>query len=242
MAIIGSNFIVIEHTWTEFKAILASKSLPLQSDTVGSKRELFALDGPVVYRTNLYTGKVPQGPITQAQNDTDLAEFVADYEPSENGVLQRRAADGSVVTKSDPGTSTDDPHLYAQQFSQEDASEQVYSFEIAGNTPTTDLTGKALFGVRVQIKGAEIGDTIGVRIVSDGNYPNPAPPPDFLPEDTLLQTFGEANAPQNGGGFIPWEIRFGTAKSLPSNAKLQFCYDAVTAAKRDILVDWMMQE
>ncbi len=74
--------------WTDFKAFVTSKSLPVQYDDDGMIYTIYAIDGLIVYQTVIWQGEVPESLVTagysQAQNDADKADFVANYLPTAN--------------------------------------------------------------------------------------------------------------------------------------------------------------
>lgn len=90
MANFGSGFIVVAYSWTQLKTILNTKGLSLQyDDTDASVYQLFAIDQPsIAYVTTIFRGSVPQGIIdggySQAQNDSDKADFETNYKSGSN--------------------------------------------------------------------------------------------------------------------------------------------------------------
>jgi len=83
--LIGSGLIKVRQSWSAFKAIVYAKEMLAQYDDLGSSYEIFAIDGPVVYVTEL----VKDG-------GADVTEFDDDYKPHANKVLSRHQSDGSV--------------------------------------------------------------------------------------------------------------------------------------------------
>lgn len=87
MANFGSNFITISKSWTGLKEVLSSKGLLLQYDETAEVYELFAIDAVIAYVATIYKGTVPDGVQTsysQGQNDSDKADFEANFQPAAN--------------------------------------------------------------------------------------------------------------------------------------------------------------
>lgn len=80
--------VTISNTWTNFKSIITSKTLPIQYDDDGITYTIFAIDDPMIYICTIWKGTVPSGVIdggySQAQNDTDESDFETNYKPSAN--------------------------------------------------------------------------------------------------------------------------------------------------------------
>jgi hypothetical protein len=171
---------------------------------------------------------------TDTAHSIDAAKtYRAKEEITETG---RLTPDGAVAMKIDPGTADTDPKFYPYNLTVADA-EPVY-------LDLTDLTpGRRIQGVLFQVKGAKFGDKLDVLFASDGTFPNPAPPPENLPENTPLQSFGPINAPLNGGSpFIQREIMFNTSKPIPPGVKVRFCYDATDADPREVTIDCLAHQ
>lgn len=98
MATFGTSFITISKFWTDFKAVVSSKSLSMQYDETSDAYELFALDGSIAYVSTIYKGTVPSGVVpdySQAQNDSDKTDFQNNFQSLAN---QRMTVPvGSVV-------------------------------------------------------------------------------------------------------------------------------------------------
>lgn len=89
MATFGSNFILVDVTWTQLKSLLELKGMSLQYDATNPNFiQLFAIDaGSVVYLAYVYTGTLPASiaqTYSQAQNNIDLADFQDNYELGAN--------------------------------------------------------------------------------------------------------------------------------------------------------------
>ena len=91
MATFGSNFIIIDQTWTQLKAIVWRKGLSLQYDTLTDRYQVFALDGPLVYLANVYFGTLSDSIVasgyTQFQSNADLADFTTNYQSGVNQLV-----------------------------------------------------------------------------------------------------------------------------------------------------------
>lgn len=84
----GNAFITVMQSWTSFKAIVASKALPVQYDDDGVHYNIFAIDDPIVYLVTLQKGTVPSGGgFDQTQNDANKADFEASWKANANKPL-----------------------------------------------------------------------------------------------------------------------------------------------------------
>jgi hypothetical protein len=82
----GSGLILQESRWTNFKAIaITAKALKVQYEDTGVTFDIFAVDGEVVYRAQIFQGAVPGvTDYTQGQNDSDKSDFTTNYQSSAN--------------------------------------------------------------------------------------------------------------------------------------------------------------
>lgn len=99
----GSAIRLMER-WSDLKATVASKTLLLQSADLGSRYEVFALDGSVVYVSQLVkadqsTENMFDANYTKADNDADVADFEASYLATSNKTLAKREADGRMTVR-----------------------------------------------------------------------------------------------------------------------------------------------
>lgn len=85
--------------WTAFKLIVLPKVLSIQYDQDSVGYTIFAMDGPCVYTTFIWTGTVPDngGDYTQAQNDADKADFETNYKPYANGQILDNELDPRLI-------------------------------------------------------------------------------------------------------------------------------------------------
>jgi len=82
---IGSNFIQIDGTWSEFKFVVAYKTLAMQYVDDSVIYTIFAIDGSIVYITVIYKGTVPvESGISQGTNDANKADFEDNYKSIAN--------------------------------------------------------------------------------------------------------------------------------------------------------------
>jgi hypothetical protein len=79
----------MEISWTQLKAITNSKALRLQSITLGDNYHIKALDGSFLLESILSTD------VTQP----DTADFVTNYLPSANKVIEQQDSDGAVFMR-----------------------------------------------------------------------------------------------------------------------------------------------
>ena len=94
------------YTWTNFKAVVAAKKLLLQYDTQETVvYQIWGYDDPEVHVCIIWQGTVPDSVIagsgyTQAQNDTDKADFVTNYLSQTNLRIDRTDKFGDPVSVS----------------------------------------------------------------------------------------------------------------------------------------------
>lgn len=83
---VNSGFVFKQDQWTEFKnQAVTMRSLPLYYWEDADIYTVYAIDGPILFHTDIYKGTVPTGTdYTQVQNDADKADFVTNYLPTAN--------------------------------------------------------------------------------------------------------------------------------------------------------------
>lgn len=97
----GNAFILINLSWTTFKATVASKAMAVQYDDDGTVYTIFAIDNPIVYQVTLYKGTVPDSPTwNQAQNDSDKLDFETNYKSLSNKPLDMATTISGSMTGS----------------------------------------------------------------------------------------------------------------------------------------------
>ena len=83
--------VVISTQWSSFKTIAINKFLAVQYDNDSDKYTIFALDNNIVYVCYIFHGTVPPGfdggTYSQGQNDSDKADFEANYYPNANKTI-----------------------------------------------------------------------------------------------------------------------------------------------------------
>ena len=101
----GSNVTVISSYWTAFKSVVQSKFLLMQYVDDGVNTSVFAFDGPsLAYSTTMWDAStpVPYGVVgsgyAQAQNDSDLADFTANFKPTANQKIGSTAGNNRLNT------------------------------------------------------------------------------------------------------------------------------------------------
>ncbi len=108
MVIFGGNFTQRSFTWTDWKVLAASKHAQVQYETDDGLYRVWFYDGPEVYVTSMWTGTVPDSVVatgySQAQNDVDKADFVANYQPTANGQIVPRTTDGRPQFRPTPAS------------------------------------------------------------------------------------------------------------------------------------------
>ena len=104
MAEIGTGLIRVDANWLTVKSFVASKKLSLQYDESNTAYEIFAIDGSIVYYCIIYKGTVPVDTVTQVDNDSYKADFLANYKDIvTNRVIQSSVAyDGYLASTSNP--------------------------------------------------------------------------------------------------------------------------------------------
>ena len=87
-------------TWSHLRTIIDNKHLPVQYEYNTDGYEVFAIDNGITYSTVIYNNSVPDPALySQVQNDADKVDFLANYAPSANRVMQAFAArDGYTTT------------------------------------------------------------------------------------------------------------------------------------------------
>lgn len=90
---------IIDNRWTAFKAAVAPKFLSMQYDQDSIGYTIFAFDGPVAYRTYIWTGTLPDSDpsYNQAQNDADKADFETNYKDHCNGQIESNDRDSRII-------------------------------------------------------------------------------------------------------------------------------------------------
>jgi len=95
----SSSFKDIVTTWSHLRNIVDDKHLPLQYEYNTDGYEIFTVDNGVTYSTVIYNNAVPDPLIySQAQNDSDKSDFLANYAPTANRVMQAYAARDGYTT------------------------------------------------------------------------------------------------------------------------------------------------
>ena len=86
-------------TWTHLRNIVDDKHLPVQYEYNLDGYEVFAVDNGVTYSTVIYNNAVPDPAVySQVQNDADKADFLTNYQPTANRVMQAFAARDGYTT------------------------------------------------------------------------------------------------------------------------------------------------
>jgi len=88
-------------TWTWFKPLIGSKTLKIQYEDDGTTYTIYGYDQPEVVTCTIWLGTVPDtviaGGYSQSQNDSDKADFEANYKPTGNRSTQRTDMFGNPV-------------------------------------------------------------------------------------------------------------------------------------------------
>lgn len=121
VATFGSAAVLVDCTWTELKAICATKTAPLQYTELAGTYVLFTVDDSIVYRCGLMTaatlgeGRFSED-YTREQNDADVADFEASYKAVANQSLRARTKDGRTVVRDSTANRTTNFKLRAITF------------------------------------------------------------------------------------------------------------------------------
>jgi hypothetical protein len=77
----GNAAVTITKLWTDFKAVVAEKSLLMQYEEDSNLYYIYTLDGEIDYLCYIYKGSVPTGSsvYNQTQNDLDKTDWVNNY-------------------------------------------------------------------------------------------------------------------------------------------------------------------
>ena len=89
--LIAAHYTQRTYSWTDWKAVYASKRLLAQFDDDGLTYTIWGYDGPEVHLCSIWKGDVPHGIVeggyAQEQNDADRADFEANVKPAGNRLL-----------------------------------------------------------------------------------------------------------------------------------------------------------
>ena len=76
-------------TWSHLRNLVDDKHLPVQYEYNLDGYEVFAVDNGITYSTVIYNNAVPDPSVySQAQNDSDKSDFLTNYQPNANHVMQ----------------------------------------------------------------------------------------------------------------------------------------------------------
>jgi hypothetical protein len=99
---IGPQYTQRTYTWTAWKALYAVRGSLLQYDDDGTVYSIWAYDGPEVLMCQIYKGEVPYTATaiySQSQNDSDKADFEANYKAFGNQSLYQSDTDGAQIVR-----------------------------------------------------------------------------------------------------------------------------------------------
>ena len=85
--------------YANIKAMIAAKNLAWQHFEYGTHYHLFAVDGAIVYSTDVYKDAVAPRGEDQAQHDTDRADWAASYQAISNKSIQRQNLDRASLVE-----------------------------------------------------------------------------------------------------------------------------------------------
>lgn len=85
--------------WSHLRTIIDDKHLPIQYEYNPDGYNIFAVDNGITYSTVIYNNAVPDPEIySQVQNDADKTDFLANYAPTANRIMQAFAARDGYTT------------------------------------------------------------------------------------------------------------------------------------------------
>lgn len=155
----GSGLVTVRRDWPGFKRVVdgTEKRLAAQAEPDGGTIRVFALDGPVVYYTDLYEpGSEPVGWTNdqEADNAAALADYQTNYASTVN-----RPAESSIGAKHYNGTATpaeeevvfDPPSrsIMIQNMSSSSADELLVSLDGGGSFKTLPRLASLAMNVRL---------------------------------------------------------------------------------------------
>lgn len=82
---LSQGFVTLTKSWDTFKDVAAAKGLRFQYENETDRYQVFAVDGSLLYITNIFKGSIP-GDIgfTQSQNDAWKADFELNFKSGSN--------------------------------------------------------------------------------------------------------------------------------------------------------------
>lgn len=99
---IAAHYTQRNYTWTAWKAVYAVKGSLFQYEENTTVYTIWTYDGPEVHVCQIYKGEVPYSSVdvyTQAQNDADKADFLANYQSLGNQPLYQSDTDGAQIVR-----------------------------------------------------------------------------------------------------------------------------------------------
>jgi len=88
-----------ETDYANLKAMIAAKGISWQHFDYPTRYHLFAVDGTVVYKTDVYKdGLAPRGE-DQGQHNTDRADWEANYQAISNKAIQKHNVDEAILVE-----------------------------------------------------------------------------------------------------------------------------------------------
>ena len=108
----GNAAVTITKLWTDFKAVVAEKSLLMQYEEDSNLYYIYTLDGEIDYLCYIYKGSVPAGSsvYNQTQNDLDKTDWVNNYKDTA-GQKQFDVLHNSTIKAASTAAAATDPAL-----------------------------------------------------------------------------------------------------------------------------------
>ncbi len=244
---IASQFTQRWTRWTGWKSVRSMKNGVHQHDDDGglaSSYTIWFYDGPDCHLCTIWKGSVPDGiqndpnnPYTQSQNDSDLSDFVTNYLPTSNAVVEPKAPDGRLIVRQTSANKTKNFRLKVFSFRPgdpsslknkntdfTDASDITMTCYKSDGTTTTSRTNavKTIIDFEPTFNYEVIGGWIDVPDTISGSSS----------EDWWVSCIGVPDIPYAFGGSVPFvggtNLEAAITKKLNSDGRATsyLAYDA----------------
>ena len=202
--------------YSDLKDMVTAKSLAWQFNEDDKKYYVFAVDGEVLYQSEIWkSGKEPRG-INSVQNEQDILDFEQKYKALANKTLKPTTSEG--LPKVLAAVSPDEVSLFITG----------RSLEVSENTFELDSSFDSdiqLQGMVVQVKDADWGDSIDVEVgyLSEGTW-------------VCLKEFGKYVPMRDGAGWQVYEYRNNAVSKITTNLKIRVRYNQASSSTTKKLI------
>lgn len=213
--------------YSDIKSTVIAKNLSLQYNETNKNYRVFAVDGTILYQTEVWkAGHEPDG-LDEAQNALDRADFEATYKNVSNKPVVPRTIEG--IPKILQAVSPDDVSLFITGKQKAVTGTNV----AANNTIDSAFTEEIqLQGMMIAVKDADDGDTIDVEVGYD-------PGTGWV----SLKKFGEAVPMKGMAGWQEYNYKNNAVSKIPSNLKIRTRLNqANTATTKRVLVHYIVHK